>query len=497
MRSRESGILMAISSLPGKYGIGDFGAEAYSFIDFLTRAGQKNWQILPLGITGYGDSPYQSFSAFAGNPYFIDIDELIELGLLKKADVAFVNFGEANQVDYGKIYVEKYKLLRKAYDNIDDKLKSVLVNFYRENSWWLREFALFMAIKDQHNGLEWINWDEDYIDYDSKVVKNFEENNEKAVYFWVFTQYLFTKQWKRLKEYANSKGIKIIGDIPIYVSIDSSDLWANPKLFLLDEKFLPTVVSGVPPDAFTSKGQLWGNPVYNWDRMELEGYDFWIKRIKKSTELFDTIRIDHFRGFESFWGIPYGSKDAINGKWIKGPGMKIFERIKDVFGEVDIIAEDLGFKTEEVVELMKATGFPGMKVLQFAFDPNSESDYLPHNCERNSVVYTGTHDNSTVRDWFDSADEEVRNFAVEYLRLNEVEGINWGIIRGAWSASSYLAIAQIQDFLNLGGESRMNTPSTLGGNWTWRVDSEYLTEELADRIRNITKIYRRCANVES
>ena len=492
VKKRESGILLGISSLPGKYGIGDFGKEAYSFVDFLEKSNQKNWQILPLGPTGFGDSPYQSFSAFAGNPYFIDLDELVSLGYITKEELRVAGFVENNRVDYSILYNEKYKLLRRAYQNSKETLKDALDDFSLEHSWWLREFSVFMAIKDSHGGKSWSEWDARLKRINSPEVTRFEEEETDRIRFWVFTQYFFLKQWLKLKKYANSKGIKIIGDLPIYVAEDSSDLWANPEYFKLDEELKPKTVAGVPPDYFTAKGQLWGNPIYDWEALEASGYDFWIKRIKQSILLFDTIRIDHFRGFEAYWEVPYGAEDAVNGKWIKGPGMKLFRRIEQVFGKVDIIAEDLGFQTDEVVELIRDTGFPGMKILQFAFDPEGDNDYLPHNHDRNCIIYTGTHDNKTVRDWIETAPAASREYAIEYLKLDDVEeGYSWGLIRGAWGTNAYLAIAQMQDFLDLGVEGRMNEPATLGQNWTWRVLKEQLSDKLAERISRLTWIYRR------
>lgn len=493
MKKRESGILLPISSLPGEYGIGDFGKEAYKFVDFLHHARQRYWQILPLGVTGYGDSPYQCISSFAGNPYFIDLDEFIEKGYLSKKEILQEDLdADADKVDYGKLYHGKYRLLRLAYERGKEEIWSQLESFYRDNRSWLREFALFMTIKDLQDNRAWQLWDEGLRDFSTYHVNEVESDHKEGFYFWVFTQFYFMKQWEKLKKYANNKGIKIIGDLPIYVSSDSSDLWANPSLFKLDENLEPTTVAGVPPDYFTATGQLWGNPVYDWDAVEREGYGFWLRRIQHSFVLYDTLRIDHFRGFESFWEVPAGSVNAVNGKWVKGPGMKLFNKIREELGDLDIIAEDLGFQTEHVVKLIKDTGFPGMKILQFAFDPDGDSDYLPHNHERNSVVYTGTHDNKTVRDWIDTAPENEKKFAIKYLKLDDVdEGYNWGLIRGAWCSGAYLAVAQMQDFLNLGDESRMNVPATLGNNWTWRVKKSELNQKMSKRIAELTRTYRR------
>ncbi len=492
MVQRSSGILMHISSLPGEYGIGDFGKEAYNFVDFLIKAKVKNWQILPLGVTGFGDSPYQCFSAFAGNPYFIDLDELIELGYLDKEDVQRFELSKnPNLVDYGQIYKNKMELLRMAYEVAKEEIYDELKTFYIKNNSWLREFALFMAIKaNRGNGL-WLKWDSSFKNSKSDAVLDFEKRDEDEIYFRVFTQYFFFNQWLKLKEYANKNGVKIVGDLPIYVSEDSSDAWSNPSLFNLDATLQPITVAGCPPDSFSKTGQLWGNPIYDWDAMEEQGYKWWIQRIKHSFQLYDVLRIDHFRGFESYWEVKYGSQNAIYGKWVKGPGTKLFNKIKEELGELNIIAEDLGFLTDEVRELIKDTGFPGMKVLQFAFDSREESDYLPHNYDKNCVVYTGTHDNHTAMGWFENVPKEDFNYAIKYLKLNYDEGLNWGFIRGAWSSTAYLAIAPIQDFLGLGDEARMNTPSTIGGNWTWRINKSDLTDELARRISELNRIYGR------
>ncbi|HKK96106.1 MAG TPA: 4-alpha-glucanotransferase [Anaerovoracaceae bacterium] len=492
INKRSSGILMHITSLPGKYGIGDFGEEAYRFVDFLVKSKQKNWQILPLGVTGYGDSPYQCFSAFAGNPYFIDLNEFLERGFLKEQDLHDSFFGSnPYKIDYSSLYKNKMLILKKAYKNGYEDVKEELHNFYREKEDWLRNFALFMSIKHHYNNESWIKWDEEYKEFDSEKVKAFEAEHQSDIFFWVFTQYYFLKQWKELKKYANDNGVNIIGDLPIYVSEDSADLWANSKLFKLNEDMKPITVAGVPPDAFSSTGQLWGNPIYNWKNMENNQYNWWVKRIKFSFELYDRLRIDHFRGFESYWEVEYGAENAINGKWVKGPGMKLFNRIKEELGDLDIIAEDLGFLTEEVYQLIKNSGFPGMKVLQFAFDPREESDYLPHNYNQNSVVYTGTHDNETTVGWFDSIAKEDFLYAVRYLKLNYDEGLHWGFVRGAWSSVSNLAVAPMQDFLGLNNSARMNKPSTNKGNWTWRVDKRKLTDELALKIANLTQLYKR------
>jgi len=489
---RGSGILMHISSLPGKYGIGDFGKGAYEFVDFLEKAKQKFWQILPLGITGFGDSPYQCFSAFAGNLYFIDLDEFIEKGYLNEEEMGKYDLGQnPNVVDYGLLYKNKMKLLNMAYEIAKDDLEEELLLFYQENKSWLRDFALFMAIKTKFGGLSWIHWDKEYRKHNNHVVLEFERENQREIFFWVFSQYYFLSQWEKLKKYAEEKGIQIIGDLPIYVSQDSADIWSRPELFNLDENLVPKTVSGYPPDEFSEGGQLWGNPIYDWAAMEKDDYRWWIERIKYSFQLFDYLRVDHFMGFENYWEVAYGSMDAKDGQWVKGPGKKLFQKIGDSLGELNIIAEDLGLITEDVKDLMAFTGFPGMKILQFAFNPWGDNDHIPHNHERNSVVYTGTHDNPTIGQWIETVSKDQLDYAIEYLKLSEVEGYNWGMIRGAWSSIANLAIVPMQDLLGLGSEGRMNTPSTFGGNWVWRVDKSSLNDELAEKAAHLSRIYKR------
>lgn len=492
MKERASGILMHISSLPGPYGIGDFGKGAYQFVDFLEQSNQKVWQILPLGTTGFGDSPYQSFSAFAGNPYFIDLDELIDLGYLNQNEIDEADLGDdPHQVAYEKLYFNKMPLLKRAYDRAKASLEDELKAYFKAEIEWVEPFALYMSIKAHHDHKAWIEWPKAYRSIETYEVKAFEKENQDEIYFWVFTQYFFSKQWKKLKGYANEKDIKIMGDLPIYVSEDSADVWASPRLFRLDQEQKPITVAGCPPDAFALTGQLWGNPIYDWDYMEDHGYQWWIKRIAYSFELFDTLRIDHFRGFEDYWEIPFGEQTAINGQWTKGPGRKLFDAIKEALGDVDIIAEDLGFLTEEVEQLRLYTGFPGMKILQFAFDSREDSNYLPHMYDFNCIAYTGTHDNETVLGWLETCKEDDKLFVIDYLKLTKEEGYAWGLIRGAWSSTANLAIAQMQDFLALGTEARMNIPSTLGGNWIWRASQDQFTDPLAEKIAAMTKLYRR------
>lgn len=492
MTKRSSGILLHISSLPGKYGIGDFGAQAYRFVDFLEMAGQKNWQILPLGVTGYGDSPYQCFSAFAGNPYFIDIEAFIDKGYISERDCEnLISSGRQSLIDYGQLYSSKISLLKKAFLAAYFTELDVLEKFYEMHYGWLRDFALFMSIKDHQGGRSWQEWDEIYKNYNSPFVKNFENENKNEIYFWVFIQYHFSNQWDNLKNYANSKGIQIIGDIPIYVALDSADVWANTNLFNLDDRLCPITVAGCPPDFFSPTGQLWGNPIYRWDKMKENRYKWWISRIKHSFEVFDLVRIDHFRGFEAYWEIPFESENAINGKWVKGPGMELFIEINNSLGKLNIIAEDLGYLTDDVRKLIKDSGFPGMRVLQFAFDSGEDNEYLPHNYISNCIAYTGTHDNETSTGWFYNAKDKEREFAGKYLNLSYSEGISFGMIRSIWASCADMAIAPLQDFLAVDNTGRINTPSTASGNWVWRYDEKMLTEDVAKKISDLTKLYFR------
>lgn len=492
MKQRASGILMHISSLPGPYGIGDFGKAAYDFVDFLVDTETKYWQILPLGITGYGDSPYQSFSAFAGNPYFIDLKELIEEGYLSDKEVEDADLGDdPERVDFGKLYENKMPLLHSAFEKSREALRKDLETFYKEEENWLHDFALFMAIKGSFGGISWQKWPDEYRKREEDTLKEFEETHEEEIMFWVFTQYWFFRQWRKLKGYANSKGIKIVGDIPIYVAEDGADIWSEPELFLVEKDLRPTCVAGCPPDAFTDLGQLWGNPIYDWNAMKKDGYRWWLKRIRESFRIYDTVRIDHFRGFESYWEIPAGSENAVHGKWVKGPGMDLFTAIREELGDLDFMAENLGFMTDDVVKLIEDAGYPGMNVLIFAFDPDNDSEFLPHNNIRNSVVYTTNHDSPTSLGFLKSARKEEFEFARKYFRLNKEEGYHWGFIRGAWTSPSYLAVAPTQDLLGLDDSARFNVPSTLGNNWVWRMKEGSLTKGIRTRLRNLNRTYRR------
>lgn len=491
---RKSGILLPVFSLPSKYGIGSFSKEAYEFIDMLESSGQKLWQILPLGPTGYGDSPYQSFSTFAGNPYFIDLYELIEENMLSKEECDNCDWGSNfDYIDYEKVRFSKFKMLKKAYkkSKINDNKK--FVAYCKYNKWWLEDYALYMAIKESLGGIPWLKWDKKLKLRDKKTLSKYRKKLEDQITFYKYTQYLFFKQWNKLKSYANKKGISIIGDIPIYVALDSSDAWANPELFLFDKDLNPTAVAGCPPDAFSEEGQLWGNPLYDWEYHKYTDYNWWIKRIKYCYSLYDIIRIDHFRGFDEFYSIPYNSKNAVNGFWEKGPGIELFKYIKNELGDVDIIAEDLGFLTDSVRKLLKNTNYPGMKVLQFAFNSEGENDYLTYNYNKNCVVYTGTHDNNTVVGWYNEIDNLEKQICIDYMNIKDIDAknINWDFICLAMRSVADTCITPAQDFLGLGKSARINTPSTLGDNWKWRMKSGSFTEEIIVKIKKITKIYGR------
>ncbi len=491
--NRSSGVIMHISSLPSPYGIGRMGKEAYEFVDWLESAGQKVWQILPLSPTSFGDSPYQSFSVNAGNPYFIDLDTLIEEGFLTKTDVEKYDWGsDSSNVDYEKIFNNTFPLLKQAYKNFIQKGNiSRFKSFKKENS-WTKNYGLFMALKSQHNGASWDKWEKELAFCEEKAMENAEKTLCDEIDFYAFLQYEFYKQWSALKQYANEKGIQILGDIPIYVAYDSVEVWTKPELFYLDSLKRPVEVAGCPPDCFSPLGQLWGNPLYDWPYHEFTGYEFWLDRIKAAQKLYDIIRIDHFRGFDSFYAIPFGSPDAVNGRWVKGVGYDLFKTVKMELGDVNIIAEDLGFITKSVEKLLKKCGFPGMKVLEFGFDSTAKSPYLPHNFQNsNCVCYTGTHDNDTVVGWAKSLKGKELNFCKQYLNVKTRKGICEGMIRLAWSSVSDLAIAQIQDVLELGSASRMNIPSTIGTNWKFRVTPDALTPEIAEKLKHLTQLYNR------
>ncbi|MCI9530989.1 MAG: 4-alpha-glucanotransferase [Lachnospiraceae bacterium] len=489
---RSSGILMHISSLPSPYGIGTLGEEARKFVDFLVKAQQSYWQVLPICPTSYGDSPYQSFSSFAGNPYFIDLEILCQEGLLAQRECQSYGWGgDITKVDYGALYKSRYPLLHKAYARFLEKIPEDYLAFCKEQAGWLEDYALFMALKDAHDGASWSEWEPEIKLRQEEEMESARQVLADEIGFWKMVQYLFYKQWGQLKEYANQRGIRMIGDVPIYVAMDSADVWANPSQFYLDENLDPIDVAGCPPDAFSEDGQLWGNPLFRWDVMEKDGYRWWTKRLEKISKLFDVVRIDHFRGFDSFYAIPYGDKTARNGEWRKGPGIGLFRAVEKKLGKLDIIAEDLGFLTDSVRQMLADSGYPGMKLFQFAFDSREDGDYLPHNYTRNCVVYAGTHDNDTILGWMESAPKDCVAFAKEYLKLDEEEGLNWGVMRGVWASVGDLAIVTMQDLLDLGGNGRMNTPSTLGYNWMWRMEPDAISNKLIGRIRSQMALYGR------
>ena len=490
---RLSGILMPMSSLPSPYGIGTMGKSAYEFADFVKASGQAYWQVLPLGPTGYGDSPYQSFSTFAGNPYYIDLDMLVEDGLLTKEDLEGINWGEdETHTDYGRIYESRYTVLRKAFANGRVKLENKIAHFLNENRHWLENYAIYMAVKAHFDMKPWTEWpDEEIRLHRPSGLQRYRSELREDVEFYIFMQYLFFDQWTKLRAYAHKIGVRFIGDVPIYVSLDSADVWSEPQFFQLDEENLPVEVAGVPPDQFTADGQLWGNPLYDWDAMERDGYGWWIRRIEGAGKLFDMIRIDHFRGFESYWSVPADETTAKNGKWRKGPGLKLVGMLGQWFNTLSFIAEDLGYVVPEVKQLREDSHWPGMSVLEFAFDPEGDNDYLPHNIRQDSICYMGTHDNDTALGWVDSLDEETLDFAKNYMHITEEEGWCWGMIRTGMATAAQLFVVQMQDLLELDGSARMNTPGKAAGNWQWRMKPGAATPELAKRLYDTTVLYRR------
>ncbi len=489
---------MPVSSLPSRFGIGGFSKEAYDFVDFLAASGQSLWQILPLGPTGYGDSPYQSFSTFAGSPYYISLDALIEEGLLTEEECSSVDFGnDTKRVDYEKIYYTRFELLRKAFERANRSDDADYSAFVKENELWLKDYAMYMAVKDFLGGVSWIEWDEEIRLRKPKAMKKYEKELADDIAFYSYQQYLFSKHWRALKEYANKKGIQIVGDIPIYVAFDSADTWAKPELFQLDQKNVPTAVAGCPPDAFSATGQLWGNPLYRWDYHEETGFAWWMQRLAHCFDIYDIVRIDHFRGFDEYWAVPYGDETAENGEWKPGPGYKLFEVMKKTLGNRAVIAEDLGFLTPSVLKLVKKTGYPGMKILQFAFDATGESDYLPHKYPNNCVVYTGTHDNDTVNGWLATLNKKDLAFVKKYVNVKRTPELCETLIRTALGSVADTAVIPMQDYLGLGGEARINTPSTLGGNWEWRMEKDACTEELSKHMLELAWIYGRTVRERS
>lgn len=485
---------MHLSSLPSPHGIGAMGAAAREFVDFLAEAGQSCWQLLPICPTSYGDSPYQSFSTFAGNPYFIDLDELAAQGLLEQSEYKDIDWGAAaDDVNYGVLYEKRYPVLRMAAERFLAAPQRGYAAFCSRNRFWLPDYALFMALKDDNGGRPWWEWDPALRDRKPAALAAARERLSWDVDFWQALQFLFYRQWSALKTYANDKGVEIIGDLPIYVALDGADVWSNPKLFQLDGELRPTAVAGCPPDAFTEDGQLWGNPLFDWDYMARDGYAWWVRRIGYLCGVYDMLRIDHFRGFDSYYAIPFGAVNAKKGRWRKGPGMKLFRAVEQAIGKQPIIAEDLGFLTASVRRMLKASGFPGMRILEFAFDSKGDwaSDYLPHNYPAHCVAYTGTHDNETIQGWAANVRPADLRYAKDYLRLTKQEGYHWGMMRGLWSSPAELTIVQAQDLLGLGNEARMNTPSTVGANWRWRAPPGVFDAALAQRLRGYMKLYQR------
>lgn len=498
---RSSGILLHPTSFPSRFGIGDLGPEAYRFVDFLAATGQRYWQILPLGPTGYGDSPYQCFSANAGNPLMISPERLRDIGLLTDAD-----FNDTPdfplQVDFGWVIHAKTPLLRKACDNFqhqaDSKLAADFEEFCQSKADWLDDYALFRAIKDAHGGISWHQWDRPIAHHKPEAIDQWYQKLAPEVFYHKFLQFEFFRQWTDLKHYANQKGIEIMGDLPIYLAHDSAEVWAHPDLFCLDEETgLPSLMAGVPPDYFSATGQLWGNPIYNWDYIQENDFKWWIQRFRGLFDRVDLVRIDHFRGFEAYWAVPLGEETAVNGEWKLAPGKELFKRLQQELGRLPIIAEDLGLITPEVEALRDEFEFPGMKVLHFAFDSETDNPYLPFNYDRNYVVYTGTHDNDTTVGWFNRRSPEEQGRVTRYLGCTSADGIHWDLMRLAFSSVANQAITPLQDVLGLDSDARMNEPSRAMGNWGWRYSADALTDEVGHRLRAMTELYGRVAQPES
>ncbi len=494
LKERASGILLHPTSLPGKYGIGTLGQEAFRFIDFLVKAKQKYWQVLPLGPTGYANSPYQCFSAHAGNPNLIDLDLLVTRHLLQQEDLNEIPDTGEGKVDFGSLQTVRSPLLEKAFhvftEHASPTEKLRLRNFIKEQSHWINDYALFRAIKEHFNQKPWYLWDEPVKRKEPEAVKHFQSVLQERIEYHKFLQYLFFIQWIDVREYAHKKKIRIIGDIPLYVAYDSADAWGNPDLFEFDERRIPSRVGGVPPDYFSETGQLWGNPLFRWDVLKKTGYAWWIERIKTNLLLFDIIRFDHFRGFAAYWAIPNSENTAINGQWITGPGRDFFDTLQQVFIDLPIIAEDLGVITPDVEELRDTFNLPGMKILEFAFGSSEANDYLPHNYPKNCVVYTGTHDNDTIVSWFRELKEDDRKYVLNYLNSNGSD-INWAFIRLAWASVANTAIVPMQDLLGLDSSGRMNLPGTTANNWIWRARSSDFSDQVAEKLAHLTQIYER------
>ena len=490
---RSCGILLPVFALPSPYGIGTLGQAAYDFVDFLRQAGQSWWQMLPLGPTGYGDSPYQSFSSYAGNPYFIDLDLLRRDGLLTAQEIASLAWGsDPARVDYAALYENRFVLLQKAAERGWARDRAEVQLFARQNAQWLPDYALYMAVKRHFDEKPWTQWPDEAIRLRKpEAMAQYRQMLASDICMFTYSQFLFFRQWNALREYAHEQGVGIIGDLPIYVSMDSADVWAEPAFFQLDSDGYPTETAGVPPDCFSRDGQLWGNPLYRWEAMKADGYGWWIRRVDGAAKLYDMLRIDHFRGFESYWAVSYGDTTAKNGHWVKGPGMDLVQVLLNWFPQMQFIAEDLGFLTPEVRELLADSGLPGMKVLEFAFDAREPSSYLPHLYTPHCVCYTGTHDNAPLPAWKEEADPDDLALAVQYLGLNEEEGFHWGVLRGGMSSVAELFMAQMQDYLGLGAESRINTPGEPVGNWQWRLHPGQLTAALSRRMAHMARLYGR------
>lgn len=497
---RASGILLHPTSLPGKYGIGTLGKSCFDFIDFLVKAGQTYWQILPLGPTGYADSPYQCFSAHAGNPNLIDPDLLVKVKLLETDDLNDFPRLPEDFVDFDAIQKARLPILKKAYERFlhyaDNIQKMAYRNFLKEHSKWINDYALFMAIKANREQRPWYQWEEPLKMREPEALRAIQASLHDEIDFHKFLQYAFFRQWMAVKEYAHKFKIRIIGDIPLYVALDSADAWSNPEIFEFDEHRNPIRVGGVPPDYFSETGQLWGNPLFRWNVLKETDYQWWIERIETNLMLYDIIRIDHFRGFAAYWAVPYGEKTAVNGTWIPCPGQDFFTAIRNKLGSLPIIAEDLGVITPDVEALRDGFGLPGMKILQFAFDSAEANDYIPYNYVKNCIVYTGTHDNDTVVGWFDKASANDKKYVLDYLDTDGHE-IHWAFIRLAWSSVANTAIVPMQDLLGLDTASRMNLPGTTSGNWTWRTKKSDFTAQIAERLAQMTRLYGRTSKLKT
>lgn len=496
--AREAGILMPITSLPSPYGIGTIGKDARRFADFLESANQQIWQILPVGPTSYGDSPYQSFSIYAGNPYLIDLDMLIDEGLLTKKQVKQFEWGEEHpgKVDYAKIYQARFAVLHLAYETFKEKAseeaKKAFTVYKRQNAYWIKDYALYMAVKGSFGNKSWTEWpDQDIKFRGTAAIAKYTRKYRDEIDFYKFIQFKFKEQWDSFKEYVNSKKIKILGDMPIYVAMDSADTWAHPEVFWLDEFRNPVCVAGCPPDYFSETGQLWGNPIYNWDYLRETGYQWWIDRISAASQLFDITRIDHFRAFDTYYAIPFGAENAVCGEWKQGPGMDFFNKVREALGDIPIVAEDLGDLFDSVKELLRETGYPGMRVLEFAWADDDTNSYLPHNYIENTVVYTGTHDNDTVLGWYDTATEKEIGYCNYYMGITPEDEVNWKFIEEVYKSRANLCVVQMQDVLGLSSEARINIPSTLGDNWSWRMTNEQITKEIINRLYNLSIQYGR------